>query len=158
VFQLSTGYIYLVRANTELREDWTHLMASFQEIEHTADWAFQVRGRDFSELLKNAALGIAELEKWPGISGREVTRHVQVVGNDRESLLVNWLNELLYLHEKHGEAYFVIEFIEATDTHLRARIRGHKSAAPNRKIKAVTFHNIQIERNGGWNATIVVDV
>lgn len=133
-------------------------MASFQEIEHTADWAFRVSGHNFSELLKNAALGVAELEKWPAISGREVTRDVQIVGNDRESLLVNWLNELLFLSEKYGEAYYLIEFIEITETRLRARIRGHKGASPTRKIKAVTFHRIHIERNGSWNVTIVVDV
>ena len=133
-------------------------MAAFQEIEHTADWAFRIRGTDLGELLKNAAIGVAEVEKWPTMSGPEVERHAEVCGNDRESLLANWLNELLYLHEKYGEAYHDFEFLEVSDTHLRALIRGHQSRNRCSQIKAVTFHGLYIEHNGGWEATIVVDV
>lgn len=133
-------------------------MAAFQEIEHTADWAFQVRGTDFGELLRNAAIGLAEVEKWATMSGPKITRHAEVRGHDRESLLVNWLNEVLYLHEKYGEAYRDFEFLEITDTHLRALIRGHQSRNHRRQIKAVTFHGLHVEHNDGWEATIVVDV
>jgi SHS2 domain-containing protein len=34
---------------------------AFEEIEHTADWALRIRGRDLRELLINAARGMSRL-------------------------------------------------------------------------------------------------
>jgi SHS2 domain-containing protein len=88
-----------------------------------------------------------------------VEREVEVQGFDRETLLVNWLNELLYLQEKHDETYSEFNIGEISETRLRARIRGRHSRGATRMIKAVTFHGLEIKRTAeGWEATVVVDV
>jgi len=69
-------------------------MPRFKEIEHTADRAFRVTGRDMASLLENAA---RQCMRW--MSPRVHSK--QVEGVDRESLLVNWLNEILYLEQAH---------------------------------------------------------
>jgi len=131
----------------------------FEEIEHTADRAFRVRGRDPGDLFGSAARAIF------GVTGAQpdapvtAVRDVEVSGIDPETLLVNWLNELLYLAEVHGEQYCGFDISSISDTHLRARIYGSSEAAGRRIIKAVTFHGLRLRQMpDGWEATVVVDV
>ncbi len=135
-------------------------MKRFEEVEHTGDWAFRARGVDLKQLFANAAGAMFELQlRLPPPPAEAVERQVEVTGFDRETLLVNWLNELLYLQEKYGEIYREFDLQEISDTRLRARLRGQRSAGAARVIKAVTFHGLEIKRVAeGWEATVVVDV
>ncbi len=130
----------------------------FEEVEHTADWAFRARGRDLRELFVNAARGMFHLQG--GTPGPETaTREVEVEGFDREALLINWLNELLYLQEQHGETYHRFGIVELSDRRLRACVHGGPQGKVNKLIKAATFHDLAIQQTaGGWEVTIVVDV
>lgn len=137
-------------------------MSPFQELEHTADWAFRVEGRDLKELFANAAHALASLEAWPTtgcthVSTRELTQEIEVSGFDRETLLVNWLNELLYLCEKECASPRTFEILELTDTRLKARVQSKGNGTTSRKIKSVTFHGLRIKQcDQGWEATITV--
>jgi SHS2 domain-containing protein len=134
-------------------------MQHFQEIEHTADWAFRARGRDLAQLFANAARGLFELQGDTGKDETGIAREVAASGKDRETLLVNWLNELLYLQETQQETYSRFEILEISDTHLRARVHGRPHRPEGKLIKAVTFHGLEIRHSeDGWEATIVVDV
>ncbi len=131
----------------------------YEEVDHVADWAFLVRGRDLAELFTNAARALCRLEH--GEPGEDVTvsREFEVEGVDRESLLVNWLNELLFLEQTRREAYHEFDIVEINDTHLRARIHGAPERSAQRHIKAVTFHNLEVKQTAlGWEATLVLDV
>jgi len=131
----------------------------FEELDHAADWAFRVRGNDLGELFANAARGIARLEHGEAIRDVTVTHQLSVEGVDRETLLVNWLNELLYAEQTNHEVYQKFEIMEISDTHLRARIHGVPEETSGRHIKAVTFHNLEVKKTqDGWEATLVVDV
>ncbi|MGB8645174.1 MAG: archease [Anaerolineae bacterium] len=133
-------------------------MKPFEEIEHTADWAFRAFGRDLKELFGNAALALSSLE---GVTEQAttVTREVQVEGIDYESLLVNWLSELLYLQETRGETYHHFAVERITLTALTAHIQGAPLGPLNKFVKAITYHNLRIEQTAeGWAATVVVDV
>jgi SHS2 domain-containing protein len=72
---------------------------SFEEIEHTADRAFRVQGRNFAELLENAARAMSSLDRLGPSGTPSVVRTIEAEGIDRETLLVNWLNEILYLEQ-----------------------------------------------------------
>jgi SHS2 domain-containing protein len=131
----------------------------FQEVEHIADRAFTVRGRDLAELFALAAHALCAIQGQPTDTRQTVFREVEVSGVDRETLLVNWLNEILYLQDVHQESYSGFEVMAISDTSLRASLRGEPSASSRRTIKAVTFHGLKIERlSDAWEATIVVDV
>ena len=131
----------------------------FEEIEHTADWALHIRAKDFEGLLRNAALGMLELM---GIAGDEVgvrERKIEVEGIDRETLLVSWLEEVLYVVERYGVGIGSIELYVSKDTHLVATINEIPSIIPKKEIKAVTYHGLNIsETEHGLEATIVFDV
>lgn len=132
---------------------------AFEEIDHTADRAFHIFGSDLASLFVNAAKALFCAGPPPASSAASVHRDVQVDGADRESLLVNWLNELLYLQEAHRESYCDFRIAEASERRILARVRGSRQQSANRTIKAITFHNLEVrQESDGWHATVVVDV
>jgi len=142
-------------------------MKRFEEIPHTADWSFRAFGQDLRELFENAAFAMFAMEGadmscdalGKCVATDEITRVVQVNGIDYESLLVNWLTELLYLQESHHELYqrFQIELLSPTA--LRAQAFGQPITRIDKIIKAITYHNLKIEQTpNGWEAVVVVDV
>jgi SHS2 domain-containing protein len=134
-------------------------MTSFEEIEHTADRAFRVRGRDMAGLLENAARAMQAVDGPRPARQPTATEEIEVGGVDRESLLVNWLNEILYLEQTHRLICVRFHITELDDHHLRARIETRKCDPSQTHIKAVTFHNLQIrEVSEGLEAEVILDV
>jgi SHS2 domain-containing protein len=136
-------------------------MMSFQEIEHTADRAFRVTGRDLTALLENAARAMQALDKDEAgpTAERLETREIEVEGVDGESLLVNWLNEILYLEQVHHLVCEEFHIDDLKNHCLRARVETRECDRTYTHIKAVTFHNLKIrETSDGLEAEIVVDV
>ena len=124
---------------------------AIQIVEHTADWAVRVRGRDLIELFRHAALGMARLLAGD-VSALALESH------DVEGLLVEWLGELAYWAERDGLVFPVVEFDELTPTTLRGAAHGGP-AALQKHIKAVTYHDLAIRpHDNGLEVTIVFDV
>ena len=75
------------------------LVRRFRLIEHTADIGLVAYGKSLTEAFANAAYGlfslIVELNKVKEKESRKVTVQAQ----DTESLLFNWINELIYIFE-----------------------------------------------------------
>lgn len=135
-------------------------MKRFEEIPHTADWSFRAFGKDLRELFENAAFAIFALEGAKAQEGvTESARSVEASGIDHESLLVNWLTELLWLQESNHETYHRFQIDSLSQTELRAQVFGAPYENLDKIIKAVTYHNMKIEQtNDGWQVTVVVDV
>ena len=132
---------------------------NFEEIEHTADWAYRVRGENLAQLFIQAALGLYSLVGMELASGSRIRREIQLKGLDRESLLVAWLNELLYLHESEGLGFEKIEIQHLDETSLHAQVIGAPTQQWLKDIKAVTYHNLAIDKTeSGLEVTLVLDV
>ncbi len=130
-----------------------------EEIEHTADWAIHVRGRDLAELFTRAAQGMYALVTDLSKVRPLVERKVALESFDAETLLVDWLGELLWYTESEGLVFSQFEVQEITPTRLRATVRGEVVSDLEKQIKAVTFHNLAIHRTEeGYEVTIVFDV
>ena len=132
--------------------------AGYREIEHTADWELQVWAPDFPGLLEHAARGMYALA---GVCLAEEPRHrksIDLSAQDEESLLIKFLEELLYLGETEGLAFDSYRIrIEAGQ--LVAELSGATLLQVSKEIKAVTFHNLAIRRMGrGLEVSIVFDV
>jgi SHS2 domain-containing protein len=131
----------------------------FEEIEHTADLALRVFGRDMKELFANAAQGMFAMMAEPAVEEPTREREMSLKAGDYESLLVDWLNELIYLHEVEGETYsqFAIETLSREK--LKAHVTGGPTKSKTRAIKAATFHELKVVKTDtGYEATIVFDV
>lgn len=116
----------------------------FRELEHTADLAIEVWGEDMASLLAHAAEAVFILEGLPGEGGEHVLREVTVHAPDRETLLVDWLNELLFLSETLGEMYTAFTVQLTGDSALSAKVEGYKGHPTKRRIKAATFYDLRI--------------
>lgn len=133
-------------------------MLRYEEIEHTADWAFRAFGSTLQELFENAAYALFALEGALDAQST-LTRELHVEGIDREALLVNWLSELLFLQETKRETYQQFHITQLTDTILDATVHGAHTQPITKFIKAVTYYDLKIEQTEkGWQATVVVDV
>jgi SHS2 domain-containing protein len=131
----------------------------FEEIEHTADWSYRVWGANLPELFLQAAAGLYRLAGIRLACEPQITREIELKAIDPESLLIAWLNELLYLHESERLGFDQLEIVHLDETTLHARITGAPTEEWVKDIKAVTYHNLNIrETPSGLEVTLVLDV
>lgn len=133
----------------------------FEEIEHTADWAIRVRGEDLRQLFASAARGMFSLltDLDPIVATRELELDLHAI--DMETLLVDWLNELLYQAEEKGIVFkeFTIRELGTHTAHVRATVAGGPVPGLRHTIKAATFSGLAIQRDeSGYSTEIVFDV
>lgn len=131
----------------------------FTEIEHTADWALEVRGDTLADLCAHAAEGMLQLMGAEAAPGAARAVRIRLKSPDAESMLVAWLEELLFRMERSPVTFS--NFHPRVDDAFRldARLRQHPRQDLKKSIKAVTFHNLKVERgDGGWKTVIVFDV
>jgi SHS2 domain-containing protein len=131
----------------------------FEEIEHTADIAIRVWGRDLAALFANAAYGMASLLTDVEDVVPTVNESIELQGEDVEILLVNWLSELLFLGERDKLVFNRIDRLQVTPNKLCAAVQGGPIQEQRSHIKAVTFSELQItQTDGGYETVIVFDV
>jgi SHS2 domain-containing protein len=102
---------------------------------------------------------VLELE---GVEERE-TREIALESASLEGLLVDWLQELVFLTETEGLVFRRFE-VELSGTKLRARAWGEpfdeqRHVTHNVMVKAVTRHMLEIEReDGGYRVQVLFDI
>lgn len=130
----------------------------YEEVDHTADVALKVWGEDFQTLLSQAAEGLyALMNVESSLNAPVETSFVLPVGS-YEDFLVDFLNELLYLLEEKGQKLSNFAFTEYEDR-LEIKAMGEEAQSQDRYIKAVTFHNLNVEKSDrGLEVIITFDV
>jgi SHS2 domain-containing protein len=134
-------------------------MPPFEEIDHTADRAFRVSAASREELFAEAAEALYRTGGVETEPASEKSREVHLQADDPESLLILWLNELVFLLDRERLALREIRIKQLTDTELLAA--GHEAGVRSveKYIKAATYSGLRIIRQDGlWQATVVVDV
>ena len=130
----------------------------FEEISHTADWSARVWAEDLPSLFKEAARAMDALSGTVIGDGSRVPRVFETEGPDAESLLVAFLSELLYLQEQEDLAFDRFD-LRVAGQWLKVEMEGAQIASSEKAIKAVTYHNLKIERTDqGLETAIVFDV
>jgi protein archease len=129
-------------------------------LEHTAEVRLRVRAPSFGELAAEAGRAVARLElsrEAPPAQG--AYRELNIRGPDREALLVDWLNELIFLAETERWVGTEFDVHSATDTALQVWVRGVSVEEAPARIKAATFHRLKVAPVAdGVEAEIVFDV
>ncbi len=86
-------------------------------------------------------------------------RTLEVDSADREALLVDWLNEILFVSEVDLWVPVEFETQEASPTRLKASARGVTVDDPPSNVKAATFHGLRVtEEDEGLQAEVIFDV
>jgi len=128
----------------------------YVEVAHTADLALRIWGSSLGELLASAAEGL--FASVPPGCGPRVERRLTLTAEDVETLLVDWLSELLYLSEAKRETYDTFTVTVEPGLCLSATIRGTAGANERPRVKAVTYHGLCVEQvDGVYAATLVFD-
>ncbi len=132
----------------------------YEELDHTADVGIRAYGATLEELFANAAAGmfslITDLEKVRAVGEVEVT----VAGDDLGSLMVNWLQELLFLHETQR---LLFREFDATLDGLRLKAHALGERIDKRRhtlnlvVKAVTYHKLKVDPEKGV-AEVIFDI
>jgi SHS2 domain-containing protein len=135
----------------------------FRQIDHTADLALEIWAPAEVDLLVEAARAVVDVLTESADLGAKppVTVPVSVAGIDREDRLVRWLNEILVLAVHEGflllDAAIELEGEEGLSARVRARPGARELVST--ELKAVTYHDLRLERDGrGWRARVVIDV
>jgi SHS2 domain-containing protein len=140
-------------------------LKKYQFLEHTADAKFRAFGRSLEEAFRNAAYATVSLMWDREKIGRKIQQPVKVHGRDLEQLLVNFLEEILYLLDsqmfllhsvdkiqiqKKGEVYALdgLFFGDGYGDHYQ----------PYGDVKAITYNEMEIHTNDLFMVQVVVDV
>ncbi len=137
-------------------------MQRFELLEHPADIGFRAHGRTIPDLFATCAEALLSIFLDPSQAQARQVWQLSVQGFDLESLLVNWLNEVLYYVDAKRVIFTRTE-IRIESNQLNATCHGETldfARHPSRVlVKAVTYHQLRIlESNGGWIAEVYVDV
>jgi SHS2 domain-containing protein len=138
-------------------------MKTYQAFDHTADLGLAITGASEEELFANAANAVFDIiTDLDRVESREV-RRIEVEGDGREDLLINFLREILYLY--NGEHWLLkkLHIVRISEKGLEAEARGEPLDGRRheifKEIKAVTYHQAQVRQSpAGWTARVIFDV
>lgn len=136
---------------------------SFELLDHPADIGFRARAATLRELYAESARALMFIILDPSNIDENQQIQLSAEGEDRESLLVNWLNEVLYYTDSKRLALGRFEIAACEATAMRCVAYGEPRDPvkhPARLIvKAVTYHQLHITQSeGNWSADVYVDV
>ena len=135
----------------------------FRLLEHTADMGLEVTAASGPELFAEVARALLMLLGGTPAALPAEERTIEIAAAESQELLINWLNELLFLLETRRFYLADVVIEELTPTRLRARLRGEPLDSGRhafaRDAKAATYHQLQLEeRANGWYARIYLDL
>lgn len=134
----------------------------FEILNHTADAGIIAYGSNMNEAFANAAKGmfslITELEDVEETEYRDT----ELTAPDWESLLVEWLNELIYLFDVENILFKKFDITQLSNTQLKAKSYGAKVDSSRHKlktgVKAATYHMLRIDRDKGIRIQVLFDI
>jgi len=135
----------------------------YEVFEHTADVGLHAYGSTLPELFIHAAQGMESLMVSPKQVRLQVSREITAEGHDVVSLLIAWLNELIFLFDTEYLIFREFEIDSLTETHLKGRASGEpydeQRHDMSSAIKAVTWHEAAVEQTAeGYKARIIFDI
>jgi len=132
-------------------------------IEHTADMGIRIKGRDIREVFRKSAqatfsiIAHQERVRQPG----KVSFNIELKSANLEELLVDWLNELLFLSSAKEAIFSDFKLLKITERTLQAVVCGSSAANYRMKteIKAATYHGLSLKKiPRGWQAEVIFDL
>lgn len=129
-----------------------------------ADIGIHAWGPTPAEAFAQVALGVLALIVAPEDVAPRETREVRAQGQSAASLLVNWINECIYVHEIEGFVVRRIEIVGYRDASLIHGVLHGEELDPHRHrpgtiVKAATFHQASTTAGTGrYDVKVIVDV
>jgi len=137
-------------------------MEKFKFLEHTADIKFQAFGKSIEEVFENSALAMFNA-MYDGKVKEKKSFKINVKGKDFESLLYNFLEEVLYLLEAENFLSSKIEniSIDKKKLTLKAIVKGDNASSYSftNPVTAITYNEMFVKQEKNkWIVQVVLDV
>ncbi|MFP4654079.1 MAG: archease [Methanohalobium sp.] len=139
----------------------------YEFLEHTADAQFRAYGNTLEEAFENAALAMFNVMVNTGNVSDIISESIDIESPDLDTLLVDWLSELLYLFDVNQVVYskFDVDSIKKQGNKylLSARIFGEildlEKHEVDTEVKAVTYNQLEVKEGpNGWTLQVLVDI
>ena len=146
-----------------LYNDIRGMKQAFEILDHTADTGIIAYGADVKELFSNAALALFSLITELESIQQKLHLDLEVISEDRDSLLVDWLNELIYSFDARHVLFNRFDIGSLTYNALKATCYG-EDFDPNKHnikigVKAATYHMLRLDTDdNGYKAQIILDI
>ncbi len=138
-------------------------MGGWETLEHTADIGIRATGASAEEALVQAAEGMFSILTEPDSVRPDREVAIELEAPDREALLHDWLEELLFQSQTRSMLFSRFEIRRYAETRLSAVAWG-EPLDPARhplklEIKATTYHHLSFRpADAGWEATVIFDI
>lgn len=134
----------------------------FKFLEHTADVKFQAFGKTAEKVFENSALALKETIYNKKVK-EKIKKEIKIHGKDFESLLYNFLEEMLYLLDAENFLINKVKKIKIDKEKLKltAILSGDNSSNYKftNSVKAVTYNEMFVKKDRGkWVSQVVLDV
>ncbi len=135
----------------------------FEILDHTADIGLVVYGENLRALFENAGEAFFHLITDLRKVRLRVERKVVIEGESLDRLMVDWLGQLLYLHDVENLLFREFKVESVGEGGLRAIAKGESFQEGvhviNTEVKAVTYHRIEVrQEKGRWRAQVILDL
>ena len=132
---------------------------SFEDHNITADIGMKVRGITLEDLFVYSFSGLLNIIFDSVNSARSGRKKISITSGDTESLLIEFLNEILFYINNSSWHPSAIEDISIKDNALTAVISGSMEDMDkilNTEIKAATYHDLRINKCDDFLETRIV--
>ena len=135
-------------------------MRGYEILEHTADVGIRATGPTLEACFEEATRALADII---GIlsPGRGRPQRVEVTAPDLGALLVDWLGEILYLHDARDAVITDVVVDSVADGRAAGAVSlsARESPAEGTQVKAITWHRLDVRETAeGFVAEVYVDV
>lgn len=135
----------------------------FEILEHTADIGFRTWGATPAKLFENAAMALQSIAVEMEAADEVIPYPIAATGEDYESLMVNWLNEVLYYLDGERVVMGRVEVDRIAPDQVKAlgwgEMRDSERHPPNVIVKGVTYHQLSVKQEEGrWSARVFLDI
>ena len=134
----------------------------FEIVDHTADVGIIAYGADISQAFANAARALFSLITELDDVAECLHRDIELTAPDEESLLVAWLNELIYLFDTENIVFKRFDVTKLNNRQLKARSYGEKVDSSKHRlktgVKAATYHMLKVDKGNDCRVKVLFDI
>jgi SHS2 domain-containing protein len=130
---------------------------------HHTELAVRITGSSQADLFANSAFALFDVMTDVAAINIKESISLEVEGNDRDDLMVNWMRELLYLYQSSGYLLKEFKIGQVKDTIVKAEVCGEKIDPDRHEVKqeiaSVAAHKSRMEKTGNqWIAQVIFEL
>ena len=136
----------------------------FEFLDHPSETLVRVKASSINEVFNDAATALFEIMTDTKIIQPAESYQIQASSTERHLLLIDWLNDLILLHESKNIflSNFEVKVSQTSAWNLKATVKGERVQAHHERrshAKSATYGQLQwIESDHGHEVLFVIDI